>query len=226
MMTPAECFDFVDQADVVFGHYRSQEPAKYVHFNWMARGEPLDNPFLDAGVLYELANIAFNHKLTPKFNISTIVPKTFKGGLVERFSPLSPTIYYSMYHPYQDFRDKWLPGAMHPASALDLLAEYQKVTKKVIKIHGAFIEGENDSHYDIMVMCSLIQQYLSHVEFNIVRYNPPDDKSKESPNIESGHIASWLEEYFPGNVKTVPRTDLKTRASCGMFVTADEYEGI
>src|SRR3954452_4516134 len=41
--------EFLEQARTVLDHYQSQPPARAVHFNFMARGEPLANARLLAG---------------------------------------------------------------------------------------------------------------------------------------------------------------------------------
>src|SRR5437588_161667 len=38
--------EFLEQADTALDHYRRQASAQAVHFNFMARGEPLVNPVL------------------------------------------------------------------------------------------------------------------------------------------------------------------------------------
>lgn len=74
--------DFMAQAIQVFKHYRKQsKPAKYMHYSFMARGEPLSNKILlDSGdeLLIKLGQVAKEEGLPSKFNISTIMPVTLK----------------------------------------------------------------------------------------------------------------------------------------------------
>lgn len=44
--TDSTVSDFVGQATRVFEHYRGQQPARYMHYSFMARGEPLANKVL------------------------------------------------------------------------------------------------------------------------------------------------------------------------------------
>lgn len=89
--------DFLDQAKHVFEHYK-QEPreAGYIHFSFMARGEPLANRFLlkDADdILWGLGKMALDNGLGAKFNLSTILPKSLSTQLTDVFRVIHPTIY-------------------------------------------------------------------------------------------------------------------------------------
>lgn len=215
--------DFLDQAMQVFKHYRGQPPAQYMHYNFMARGEPLANQvILQSGneLLMKLGEMARGEGLPAKFNLSTIMPRTFKGSLVDVFSTVTPTIYYSLYSTLEAFRDKWMPGAMPVYDALNILKDYQKFTKKIIKIHYPFISGENDSFMDILEMCDLVSNTFDLLcDFNLVRYNP----ANESQGVESsdGRIAmnmEYITKKFKGKVQMIPRVGFDVKASCGMFV--------
>lgn len=88
--------DFMAQAIQVFKHYRNQKrSAKYMHYNFMARGEPLANKILlDSGdeLLLKLGQVAKEEGLPAKFNISTIMPMTLDKSLTNVFSYTTPTI--------------------------------------------------------------------------------------------------------------------------------------
>lgn len=59
-----------------------------MHYNFMARGEPLANKILlDSGteLLAKLGEVSIDAGLPAKFNISTIMPLTLKKSLVEIF---------------------------------------------------------------------------------------------------------------------------------------------
>src|SRR5690606_10958036 len=110
--------EMLDQARMVLGHYqdlrkqRGEPLTPYMHFNFMARGEPLANPNVSDEILASLGELAARSRLPSKTNISTIMPKTLRQPLAERFLYTRPTIYYSLYSLSEDFRAKWLPGAM------------------------------------------------------------------------------------------------------------------
>jgi 23S rRNA (adenine2503-C2)-methyltransferase len=219
MYTPAKRGEISVQAINVFRHYKTQTPAHRVHFNFMSRGEPLDNPSInDDDVLSHLASMARTYGLMPRFNISTIMPKSFVGPLEQRFKEIHPVIYYSLYSMNQEWRRTWLPGAMRPSQALMLLNEYQKATGALVVIHGAFIEDENDSTGSIAEMMQAVKRSGLVAKFNIVRYNPfSEDLGQESPYLQE--IEWQIERSMP--VKVVNRIGMDVMASCGTFVGAE-----
>jgi 23S rRNA (adenine2503-C2)-methyltransferase len=217
--TNLDLSEFVSQFETVLTHYQRDIPAQTVHLNFMARGEPLANPTMTetgAELLWRLGNIARERGLRVKFNVSTIMPVTLKKSLCEVFPIISPTIYYSVYSVNSSFRNKWLPAAMAVERALDNLKEYQQVSKKIIKFHGAFIKGENDSEQDVEEMMNTIAEYEFHSEFNIVRYNPYSIlQGEESTRVDA--IAEQIGRYMP--CKIIPRVGVDCKASCGQFVS-------
>lgn len=213
------------QAIQVFKHYRAEaKPAKYMHYNFMARGEPLANQILlDDGdeLLSKLGQVAKDEGLPAKFNISTIMPLTLKKSLVDVFHYINPTIYYSLYSTKPEWRKKWMPGAMEVNKALEMLAEYQDFSKKIVKIHFPFIAGENDSVEDMQQMCDVIDQAGLICEFNLVRYNPAseDQGVESSEEVISRNIRILMDNFkFNTKVQIIPRVGFDVKASCGMFV--------
>src|SRR5262249_16615199 len=70
--------EFLGQAETVLEHYRGEAPARTVHFNFMARGEPLANRVLLSHadeLLGELAQRAVALELRPRYLVSTIFPR-------------------------------------------------------------------------------------------------------------------------------------------------------
>lgn len=215
----ANLLDFVQQFNTVLTHYQQDTVTNLVHINWMARGEPLANPTVtETGteLLWELGNICRDHNLVPKFNVSTIMPVTLRKSLTQCFPLITPTIYYSLYSVDPQFRRRWLPGAMPVAQALEQLKHYQQVSKKIIKIHGAFIEGENDSDDSVMEMMSVIRSHSIRAEFNVVRYNPfSPQQGRETTRLT--RIQQLISRHMP--CKIITRVGEDVAASCGTFVT-------
>src|SRR5215472_16561638 len=94
--------EIIEQAETVLDHYRREAPpARSVHFNFMARGEPLANPVLLAhadDLLGDLARRAVALGLRPRYLVSTIFPRELAGRLLEDiFLIHHPEIYYSIY---------------------------------------------------------------------------------------------------------------------------------
>lgn len=216
----ADLSDFVSQYQTVLAHYEKDAPAPVVHLNFMARGEPMANPTVaETGteLLLRLGEISREHNLVPKFNLSTIMPRTLRKSLVDCFPIITPTIYYSIYSVEEQFRQKWLPGAMPVDQALDLLAEYQQVSKKIVKLHGAFIKGENDSDQQILAIVGAVNKRGIRAEFNIVRYNPFDDsQGEETDRLDAIH--SLISARIP--CKIITKVGRDVHASCGTFVSA------
>lgn len=216
--TNCDLQDFVTQFETVLAHYEKDTPAKLVHIAWMARGEALTNPTItetSTELLLRLGQMCRERGLLPKFNISTIMPMTMRKRLVEMFPIITPTIYYSLYSVDPQFRAKWLPAAMNVDQALDQLYEYQYVSKKIVKFHGAFIQGENDSLAQVRNMCEAIVSRCIRGEFNIVRYNPFSvEQGVESNNLDT--IVTVISEYMP--CKIISRVGQDIAASCGTFI--------
>lgn len=217
--------DFVSQAIQIFKHYRKQQsPAKYMHYSFMARGEPLANQIiLDSGdeLLVKLGQVAKDEGLPAKFNISTIMPMTLKKSLVDIFYYVNPTIYYSLYSTNSVWRKKWMPAAMDHLVALTMLKEYQDFSKKIVKIHYPFIENENDSADAVHSICDIISDLGLHCEFNLVRYNPAasDQGIESSQDVIDRNINIMKTRLkVGGKVQVIPRVGFDVKASCGMFV--------
>ena len=214
----ADQSDFLSQYDTILHHYAQDAPAPVVHINFMARGEALANPTMtetSTELLSALAQKSREWDLLPKFNVSTIMPVTMRKTLVHMFPVITPTIYYSMYSVNPTFRQKWLPAAMNVDQALDLLYEYQYVSKKIIKFHGAFIAGENDDLEDVRAQMAAIQARGLRAEYNIVRYNPYSPaQGTESTRLDEIH--TLISEHMP--CKIVSRVGSDVAASCGTFI--------
>jgi len=216
---------YLEQARAVFNWYDEHCPkAEMVHFNFMARGEALVNPlFLEHG--QELFNIlggeVIKRGLQARFLVSTIMPKGFMGKSLGKFFPVNgPEIYYSIYSVRESFRQTWLPQAMPVKESLKILKRYHDDTKKVVRLHWAFIEGENDSEEDMVLMCHQIRSSGLQVEIRIVRYNPYSKEygqESEWPVIQRN--IKIVETYLPSSqVKVITRVGRDVKASCGMFV--------
>jgi 23S rRNA (adenine2503-C2)-methyltransferase len=217
--------DFMAQAIQVFKHYRKEKtPAKYMHYNFMARGEPLANKLLlNSGdeLLSKLGQVAKEEGLPAKFNVSTIMPLTLKKSLTDIFHYVNPTIYYSLYSTNQVWRDKWMPAALPVDEAVSRLKEYQNFSKKIVKIHYTFIAGENDSEEDINASCDVLEKYNLICEFNLVRYNPasPSQGVESSTEIINRNLDIIQNRLgFNSKVQMIPRVGFDVKASCGMFV--------
>jgi adenine C2-methylase RlmN of 23S rRNA A2503 and tRNA A37 len=217
--------EFLEQAETVLGHYRREAPpAQSVHFNFMARGEPLANPVLlsDADhLLGDLAQQGVALGLRPRYLVSTIFPRELGDRLLEDvFITYHPEIYYSIYSVNEHFRRRWLPKALPTGEALDRLVSWQRSSYKVCKIHYAFIAGENDGEADVHAICDALEARRLMVHVNIVRYNPldPHRHGVEPPEEIIERNAKIFQSRLPyARVRVIPRVGYDVHASCGMF---------
>lgn len=216
--------EMLQQADVVLRHYRGKTPAKQVHYNFMARGEPLvSNVLLErSGELFDgLWQRGRELGLRSRFLVSTILPTALGDRALEDvFDRYHPELYYSLYSTNETFRRRWLPKAMPVDDALDRLAAYQRATYKIVKIHQAFIEGENDSEADVHAICDAVEARGLFAHVNIVRYNPPSERhGRESPEtVLERNAKIFAERLSNARVRVIPRVGFDVNASCGMFV--------
>ena len=217
--------EYFQQADEVLAYYATKHPAQRVHFNFMSRGEPFANKiFIDNAdlILRGLKERAARYGLDSKFLISTIFPVEMGHmALVDIFKDpeVYPEIYYSIYSMHPAFRRRWIPKAIHPDSALFNLGMWQDHTGKVPKIHYAFIKGENDTLLDVAKVADAIQRSKLKINWNIVRYNPPNNKSEEPTEFIINNLYEYIRYRFPeARVKLIPRVGTDVQASCGTFL--------
>lgn len=188
----------------------------------MSRGEALSNGHLLAeasSFVDQMTARATVRGLTIKFNLSTIMPNDFNGDLIESFSGLPITFYYSIYSMSPDFRKRWMPKSRPVIESLNMLKAWQDHSSMDVVMHWAFIEGENDSEECVNQICDAILEQGLSVKVNLVRYNPPNNKSRESSMEIIERNLAVISERIEGRIKIVPRVGRTCFASCGMFVS-------
>jgi adenine C2-methylase RlmN of 23S rRNA A2503 and tRNA A37 len=205
-----------------------------ININFMARGEPLMNPFVrnQWRDVYESILQAFrDHNMSkfPQINISTIMPHIVdRRGLdfFLRHTSSLPKIYYSSWSMQKDWKQRWMPNAIDTRKALCHLADYQSqipdgMKNQSVIIHGAFVAGQNDNMNDIQELVSFMKQINLFARFNMIRYNRPNQgpfaSFRESSPAQLDKIYNFLTRYNPGGVKRVERVGFDVDASCGMF---------
>lgn len=218
--------EYLAQAEVVLRHHRATgASADIVHFNFMARGEPLLNPVLiqrSDELLGALWDRARADGLRSRFLVSTIFPKGFEGDLNASFDRYRPDMYYSLYSTDVAFRRRWLPKAQSVESALGQLANWQRESYKIVKIHYAFIEDENDSADAVHAVCDAIERHRLFVHINVVRYNPARRRHgrESSRAVLERNVAIFTARLPQSRVQVVDRVGPDVHASCGMFATS------
>lgn len=217
--------EIIDQASTVLDYYHRATPsARIVHFNFMARGEPLANRNLvtDAdSLLGELSRRAVALGLRPRHLISTIYPKQLTRPLDDVFVTHHPDVYYSIYSMSPRFRRRWLPKALPAELALDRLTQWQRSAQKIVSLHHAYIAGENDSEVDVHQICDAVEERGLKVDINIVRYNTPDPSScgvEPDESIVQRNADIYRSRFPQSRVTVIPRVGFDVAASCGMFL--------
>lgn len=217
--------EIIEQAATVLDYYhREASPARIVHFNFMARGEPLANRALAAdgdSLLSELSQRAVALSLRPRHLISTIYPKALDRPLDDVFVSHHPDIFYSIYSMSPRFRRRWLPKALPAEIALDRLTQWQRSSQKIVSLHHAYIAGENDSEVDVHQICDAVEERGLMINVNIVRYSSPDPSRygvESDEEIVQRNAEIYRSRFPQSRVSVIPRVGFDVAASCGMFL--------
>jgi adenine C2-methylase RlmN of 23S rRNA A2503 and tRNA A37 len=225
-MVEATIDEMVAQARPVFDHYESDAPARFVNFNFMARGEPLSSSVIRtqwSSLHASLSALATPHRLSAQFNVSTIMPDEMAAtSLLEVFGDTPDvTPYYSLYSMSRAFRKRWLPKALAPERSLDMLKEWQDATGREVVLHWAFIRDQNDDDDTISDIIEAVTSRDLRVRFNLVRYNAYSGKQgTESADEVLERNFTRLRTAFGNQLsQMVPRVGMDVKASCGMFVS-------
>jgi adenine C2-methylase RlmN of 23S rRNA A2503 and tRNA A37 len=211
--------EILEQIRLISLYYRTQVPAEKIHYNFMARGEPLLNKNItnDYGNFAELMIKESPIPEKTEINISTILPKNIDVNCKALINK-NYHLFYSLYSLNKDFRDKWMPNAMNPNKALDLLAYSYMYTNNKITIHYALIKGINDSQQDAEeIGYALLDKFdFDHVRVSLIEYNPYDVTLGE-PSDNTRNYYEVLSDMGI-ELKLIRRVGHDVKASCGMFI--------
>ena len=197
--------------------------AKLVHFNFMARGEPLSNPAVDATLFKGLQALAHDRGLSCRIKLSTILPlDTLTDDGRNLWDEDTPPVdlYYSLYSVDADWRKRWIPKARKPAEALAWLNRYQQASTNRVILHWALIEGENDGDGGAREAFDMATASGLKFDFNLVRYNPANSKSRETPEVQIEKFMRLAQDSVADGqrARMVNRVGFDVAASCGMFL--------
>ncbi|TLX16618.1 hypothetical protein [Rhizobium sp. MHM7A] len=200
--------------------------AKLVHFNFMARGEPLSNPAVDATLFKQLNALAQERGLDCRIKISTILPlDTITDDGRNLWDEDTPPVdlYYSLYSIGASWRRRWIPKAKAPTEALAWLRRYQQASHNRVILHWALIEGENDDPEGAKAAFDMAKAAGVSFDFNLVRYNPANDKSREASemDIERFMVVATNALSDGQRARMVNRVGFDVAASCGMFLVGN-----
>ena len=215
--------EMVAQAETVLAASKFSS-GETLHYNFMARGEPMSNPAVGRELFERLRDLALSYGLKPRVKISTIMPLDFTSPDWPDFVPegMPVDMYYSVYRMDESWRRRWIPKALPVSDALPYLVAYQKTTGQRVVLHWALIEGENDDVSHAEEIGRAARSSGLEFDFNLVRYNAANGKSREAPRERiDAYLAAMASHVGPGNrVKEIPRVGFDVAASCGMFLSA------
>lgn len=199
---------------------RNVHAVRRIHFNFMARGEFLANPLLTKADEAErlVRCLQMLTERPSRVLISTIMPKKYLGELTDLFKNVHPEIYYSLYTTGHEAHSEMFPSAVSPFVALAKLKRWQDHSAKIPKIHLALIKGFNDDFSDWQRIADAVHESGLRCDFNLVRYNPPNQDTQEASE-QSYRMAA---RFFGAQV--VNRVGTDVYASCGMFYKGESDE--
>ena len=220
--------DLCMQAMTAIHTYKRTEEnnAKTLHFNFMARGEPLASSVIQKqwhALSNHLVGIGKSYGFdTIKLKISTIIPEEVTD-LISIFPVgcIQPEIYYSFYSIDSEFRKRWMPKSSPWQKSLFLLSAWQSETGGRVVVHNAFIKGENDVISSESLKHYYLHQFGIKYDYNIVRYNPFSTESSMEVDADSLiHLYDTAKNLMQGqgNLQIIDRVGYDTSCSCGMFV--------
>lgn len=222
--------DILAQANCVLheyvgGVYNGKQKANTLHFNFMARGEPLASSVIQKqwhALSNYLVGIGKSYGFdTIKLKISTIIPEEVTD-LISIFPVgcIQPEIYYSFYSIDSEFRKRWMPKSSPWQKSLFLLSAWQSETGGRVVVHNAFIKGENDVISSESLKHYYLHQFGIKYDYNIVRYNPFSTESSMEVDADSLiHLYDTAKNLMQGkgNLQIIDRVGYDVFASCGTF---------
>jgi len=209
----ASLINLIKQIDRLLIEYaNSQPPAKVIHINFMARGEPLLNTSINRHSLDDLKYHVEIFSGVPTVPIiSTIAPARVLYRLTK--FPEHTRIYYSLYSTNETWRKKWFPRAADCEQAIRVLQSHPGE----VRLHMPFIAGENDSPKDVDGILDAAKRLQCKI--NVIRFNPQGSRYDESPFLSE--IVDYMTDKHDQPVKIVDRVGEDVHASCGMFYAAE-----
>jgi adenine C2-methylase RlmN of 23S rRNA A2503 and tRNA A37 len=225
MATPLSEDEMLEQARQVLAA-SDLGGARTVHYNFMARGEPLTNPAVNGSLFQRLADLAADYGLSCRIKISSILPTdVVSDDGSHLFAEGGPPVdlYYSLYSLSKAWRRRWIPKALPPEAAMDWLRRFQQSSGNRVVLHWALIAQENDNPYDGVEAIEYAKRMGVNADFNLVRYNPASDKSTEPPEHAIDMYLKAIERALPQGKRAqkVSRVGYDVAASCGMFLSDD-----
>lgn len=218
--------EIFNQVDLVWEHI-DFDRINTIHFNFMARGEPLNNN----NILENLDSLFFGfrtrcERMGKEFKVlfSSIIPKKnadrIFGFLDKALRYKEFYLYYSLYGD-EEFRKRWMVNAYDLGLVLSYLGtKYQDGYTEQIVLHWAFIDGYNTNGIKLQMLAKrVLLRGLDGVRVNIVRFNSFNELYREPSEERISELLGLWNKINPNERnKIVPRVGYDVNASCGMFM--------
>lgn len=188
--------------------------------SYMGLGEPILNY---ENVIISMINIRAKYEClfkTVRFAIASIIPYYTKSrfeNFIECIAKLNidVKVHLSLHFTNDKVRTAWIPNSSDIYDSIKLLERYMKLTGNKTEIHYALIDSVNDTSYDVLKLCDILQDNKIPVKFLI--YNEKASLAERASSVEVYHMFEKglksfgikSEYYIP------PGQDIK--CSCGQF---------
>lgn len=206
---------------------------KFIKLCWMGSGEPLTYSEKVKEATKEIVKQVLVQKLAVGLDgvdIATTYPKTNKWK--KDFSELNKALnnielnpkhngsalrlFYSLHSASNATRENLIPNSRSPDKAMSAISEWCKTNNVDFIIHHMFINNVNDNISDIRSLKDLLSKNIGvATEFRILRYNAPDNGTKES--IKLKEIVSDLKTFIP-KMKIQHSSGSEIKSACGQFL--------
>lgn len=206
---------------------------KYIKLCWMGSGEPLTYSEKIKEATKEIIKQVLKKHLAiglDGVDIATTYPKTNKWkkdfselniylkdiSLNPKHNGSALRLFYSLHSASNATRENLIPNSNSPEKAMKILSEWCKENGISFVVHHMFINEVNDNKTDILSLKDLLKKNLDDsIEFRILRYNAPDNGTKES--IKLKEIVSDLKTFIP-KMKIQHSSGSEIKSACGQFL--------
>lgn len=206
---------------------------KFIKLCWMGSGEPLTYSEKVKEATKEIIKQVLKQQLAiglDGVDIATTYPKTNKWkkdfyelnnylkdiSLNPKHNGSALRLFYSLHSASHATRENLIPNSNSPEKAMAVISDWCKENGISFVVHHMFINDVNDKKADILSLKDLLKRNLDDsTEFRILRYNAPDNGTKESVKLRE--IVSDLKSFIP-KLKIQHSSGAEIKSACGQFL--------
>jgi len=154
------------------------------------------------------------YKINPIYTMDNVQATTGSYSHKNRFR-----LFFSVGSADQDKRHSVIPNAMQLRYAIPLLKKYSNDSEFTLIFHNLFVDGLNDSIYDVLALIKFIEIHFPENELRILRYNScAKNGLKESEQfVKYVRLLSGCLKFI--KVQVSPGKEVS--AACGQFIVKD-----